>query len=114
MLFYLLPKSEKEKLDDLSSLFEDYDENDELVNLAPRRIDKLRFLLNKDVEATIKLVLLVWGTSLEEVTQRQVEFDSMSEAKKKETLADIQKLTGQDYSHILLKKPDGPLKQSAT
>ena len=113
MLFMLMPKEEKEKLDDITELFMDYDENDKEINRAPKRIDRLREILSQDVDTTLELVMAVFGTSVEEAKERQREFDAMSEDKKKEVLESIKKLTGQDFSSVLLEQPDGQSNKSA-
>lgn len=109
MLFILMPKVEKEKLDspEIKKMFLDYDEDDNEINTAPKRLDRLRAILSQDVESLIRLVMAVFGTSVEEAAARQKEFDQMPEDKKKETLDVIKKLTGQDFSSVFLEKQDG-------
>lgn len=98
ILFMLLPREEKEKLDDpqLVKRFVDYDEDDEEINLAPKRIDRLRFILGSFSETTLELVLEVFGTSLKQIEKYQSELDEMPEDKKKETLAALRRMTGQE------------------
>ena len=114
ILFMLLPREEKEKLDEIKEMFEDFDENDQQINTAPKRIDRLRAILTEDTGVLLELTMAVFGTSVEEAMQRQKEFDEMPEDKKKETLSALKKLTGQDFSSVLQSKQDGQSEKSVS
>ena len=50
MLFLLLTKDSKEALDELDADFSDYDiDKDEVVDKAPRRIDRFRYVVGSDM-----------------------------------------------------------------
>lgn len=96
ILFMLLPREEKEKLDEpeFVKTFIDYDHEDKEINTAPLRIDRLRYILGSFSETTIELVLAVYGTNLEQISKLNKELDEMPEDKKKETLAFLKGMTG--------------------
>ena len=94
VLFYLLPKEEKEKLDEIKDLFKDYDENDQEISLAPKRIDRFKFILGEDLTVTMELFFNCLGTTIEEVKQKSKELESLPEGKKKELEEILTKMTG--------------------
>ena len=96
MLFMLLPKEEKEKLDEpeFVKAFMDYDHEDNEVNIAPLRVDRLRYILGSFSETTMELVFAVFGTNIKQINALNEELNQMPEDKKKETLAFLKGMTG--------------------
>lgn len=94
ILYVLMTKESKEELREYKDHFMDYDENDNLIDMAPRTIDKMKRLLTQDQKALIELTLAVAGTDLEKVEEEQKQFDALSPEKKKELILMIKKMTG--------------------
>ena len=96
-LYLLLTKESKESLDEIKDDFLDYDPEDDekLINIAPKRMDRLKFILGSDPAALYELVLNVHGTSTKEVQRQAKIIEKLPADKKKEVKKRIQELTGQ-------------------